>query len=147
MNQSASNELPPRLNQIVEDFELSEGREKIELLLEYAEKLPPLPGWLSGRQNKMDRVDECMTPVYVQAQVDKGKMTFFFDVPRESPTVRGYAAIMSEGLKDATPEQVLRIPADFYYRMGLQQVLTQQRMNGLASILIHMKQLALAQIH
>jgi cysteine desulfuration protein SufE len=146
MDQTDSNALPPRLKQIVEDFQICEGREKIDLLLEYAEKLPPLPRWLDGKQNKMDKVDECMTPVYVQAKADKGRMIFYFDVPRESPTVRGFAALMSEGLQDASPEEVLRIPSDFYFPMGLHQVLTRQRMNGIASILIHMKQLALTQI-
>jgi cysteine desulfuration protein SufE len=38
---------------------------------------------------------------------------------------------------------VLQVPGDFFYAMGLEQVLTHQRLNGLAAILAHMKRLAL----
>jgi len=135
--------IPARLQEIVEDFEFCEGREKLELLLEYSERMPPLPDWLNQEHDTMDQVQECMTPVYVQAQTEDGKMTFFFDVPAESPTVRGYAAVMAEGLQGTTPEEVLSVPAGFYLQMGLQNVLTQQRLNGISAILAHMKRLAL----
>ena len=70
-------------------------------------------------------------------------MTFYFDVPEESPTVRGYAALMADGLRGATPQQVLSLPGDFYQHMGLDQVLSHQRLNGIVAILAHMKRLAL----
>jgi cysteine desulfuration protein SufE len=91
----------------------------------------------------MEFVPECMTPVYVHAETQDGRMTFYFDVPAESPTVRGYAALMGEGLRQATPEQVLSVPGDFYLHMGLDKVLSHQRLNGIAAILAHMKRLAL----
>jgi cysteine desulfuration protein SufE len=135
--------LPTRLGQIVDDFALAEGREKLEMLLQFAETLPDLPDWLKGKPSEMESVPECMTPVSVAAELKDGGMVYHFLVPQESPTVRGYAAIMAEGLHGATPEQVLRLPPDFYVAMGLQQVLTPQRMNGMASIVAHVKRLAL----
>jgi cysteine desulfuration protein SufE len=135
--------LPQRLQQIVEDFQLCEGREKVELLLEYSEQMLPLPDWLPSDHTGMDQVQECMTPVYVQAENEAGRMHFYFDVPEESPTVRGFAAIMAEGLDGSTPEQVMAVPADFFHSMGLDRVLTHQRLNGLSAILAHMKRLAL----
>lgn len=141
MNTTGS-EIPARLQEIISDFQISEGREKLELLLQYAETLPPLPERFRNHQN-MEFVPECMTPVYVQAETVDGRMTFYFDVPEESPTVRGYAGVMSEGVKDATPQEVLAIPGDFYAQMGLDQVLTHQRLNGISAILAHMKRLAI----
>ena len=137
------NKIPGPLREIIEDFQFVEGREKLELLLEYAEKLPPLPDHLIGKHESMDQVEECMTPVYVDADLHNGRMSFYFDVPRESPTVRGYAAVMQEGLEGATPEEVLQVPSDFFMEMGLHEVLTQQRLNGISAILAHMKGLAL----
>jgi cysteine desulfuration protein SufE len=142
MNGNGTN-IPPKLREIIEDFEISEGREKIELLVDYAERMPPLPDWLRGEHDRMVQVHECMTPTFVQATIEDGKMTFHFDVPAESPTVRGYAAILGEGLKGATPQEVLAVPADFYEKMGLERVLTSQRLNGLSAILAHMKRLAM----
>jgi cysteine desulfuration protein SufE len=73
-------------------------------------------------------------------------MVFHFLVAPESPTVRGFAAIMAEGLRGATPEQVISLPSDFYIPMGLQHVLTPQRMNGLTAIVAHVKRLAVEQL-
>ncbi len=138
--------VPGQLARIIEDFELAEGREKLDLLMEYAERMPPLPEWVIQKRAEMDEVPECMTPVSVLAENRQGKMRFYFDVPRESPTVRGFAAMISEGLQDLTPEQILQVPNDFYQQMGLDQVLTQQRLNGISAILAHMKKLAVEEL-
>jgi cysteine desulfuration protein SufE len=138
--------IPARLGEIIEDFQICEGREKLELLLEFSEKMPALPEWLEGQHDQMDKVEECMTPVFVHAEQQDNRMSFYFDVPPESPTIRGYAALLSEGLAGATPEEILQVPGDFYREMGLHQVLTNQRLQGISAILAHMKQLAVKQI-
>jgi cysteine desulfuration protein SufE len=138
--------LPERLQEIVDDFAFCEGREKLELLLDYSERMPPLPAWLQDQHEGMDQVHECMTPVFVQSQLGDGGMHFYFDVPPESPTVRGYAALLAEGLDGLSPQEILAVPGDFYLAMGLAEVLTHQRMNGISAILAHMKRLAIAAI-
>jgi len=137
--------IPTRLQQIIEDFQMCEGQEKLEYLLEFAERLPPLPEWLHERRDSMDQVHECMTPVFVFAEKQDGRLTYHFDVPQEAPTVRGYAALLSEGLNGLTPPELLAVPGEFYLEMGLQKVLTGQRLNGISAILAHMKQLATGQ--
>jgi len=134
-------QLPPRLQQIVEDFELCEGREKLELLLYYANNLPPLPERFQGH-NDMEQIHECMSPVFVHGELNNGVMEYFFAVPAESPSVRGYAALLAEGVNGLKPEQVLAIPNDFYYAMGLQTVLSSQRLNGMRAMVAFIKQLA-----
>lgn len=140
------NGLPARLQEIVDEFEWAEGQEKLQLLLEYSEKLPLLPDRLEDRREDMDQVHECMTPVCVYAELQDGGMQFYFDIPPESPTVRGYAAILGQGLQGATPEQVVAVPADFYQKMGLHTVLSYQRLNGISAILAHLKRLALSRM-
>ena len=135
------NALPARLEEIVADFEMLEGREKLELLLDYASRFPPFPEYLQ-KPGDIEEVPECMTPVQMAAEVKDGRLYYHFVVPDESPTVRGYASLMMEGLNGCTPEQVLALPSDFYLRMGLQHVLTAQRLNGMAAILAHVKRRA-----
>ena len=137
-----SPQIPTRLHGIMQDFQDCEGREKIELLLEYSEKMPTLPSYFQTHHEHMDFVEECMTPVYVAADNIDGGFSFFFDVPAESPTVRGFAALLAEGLEGTTPEEILSIPNDFFYQMGLDQVLTMQRLNGITAIMAHIKRIA-----
>lgn len=134
--------LPPRLQEIVDDFQIIVGREKLEYLLHFAESLPPLPERLQEERDKLEQVHECMTPVFVYAEADGGRLQYHFDVPPESPTVRGYAAILQEGTKGLTPREVLDIPDEFYLEMGLNDVLSGQRLSGLGAILRYCKQLA-----
>lgn len=138
--------LTQRLREISEDFQLCESQEKLELLLDFAESMAPLPDWLEADHDHMQLVHECMTPVYIATEMVEGAMKFYFDVPRQSPTVRGFAAILGEGLDGATPDQILQIPDDFYMQLGLETVLTHQRLNGMAAILANIKRLAAAEL-
>jgi cysteine desulfuration protein SufE len=140
------NPYPARLGEIMDEFQWSEGREKLELLLYYAEKLPPLPEWLRDQHGSMQQVHECMTPVFVFSECQENRMRFFFDIPPESPTVRGFASLLAEGLDGTSPEAILQIPNDFYLQTGLQEVLTGQRLNGIGAIFAQIKRLALEAI-
>ncbi len=135
-------ELPARLAEIVEDFSFLEGREKLEYLLELAEQLEPLPERLKDQRENMDEVHECMTPVFIFTEKEDNGLHFHFDIPPESPTVRGFASILQQGLDGTSAETVTAVPDLFYYDMGLQHVLTGQRLNGIGAILAHMKTLA-----
>lgn len=134
--------LPARLQEIVDDFKFAEGAEKLELLLEFSRKMPPLPEWLHERRDAMEQVHECMTPVFVYAEAQDSALHYHFDVPPESPTVRGYAELLREGVDGASAEDILRIPGDFYQEMGLQDVLSPRRLNGVHTILAYIKRLA-----
>ncbi len=134
--------LPERLQKIVEDFEVCDGEEKLELLLEFSDNMPPLPDWLQAQQDAMEPIHECMTPVAVHAEFENGGMAYYFDIPPEAPTIRGYAAVLADGLRGATPEQVLSVPPNFFQQMGLHKVVGPQRLNGMAAMLAYLKRLA-----
>lgn len=138
---ATQNELPAKLQEIVDHFSWAQGREKLDLLLQFAESMPPVPEKYQGQN--LDEVHECMTPVFVAAEEDdEGRLTYYFDIPADSPTVRGLAAILQQGLEGATPEEVLATPGDFYQETGLQDAISYQRINGFGAILAHMKRLA-----
>lgn len=135
-------ELPARLQEIIDDFGFCEGQEKLEYLLEFAEALPPLPEQFADKRNEMEEVHECITPVFIYADRDNGRLHYHFDIPPEAPTVSGFARILQEGLDGLTPAGVQDIPNEFYLQLGLQSVLTGQRLNGISAMLLHMKNLA-----
>jgi cysteine desulfuration protein SufE len=135
-------QLPPRLEEIVDEFRWAEGREKLELLLEYSRQMPELPERLRAARDTMEQVHECMTPVFVLAEREDQGLHYYFDIPQEAPTVRGYAGVLGLGLEGAQPEEVLQIPGNFYEEMGLQDVLTPRRLNGAHAMLAYLKRLA-----
>ncbi|GAB4462320.1 MAG: SufE family protein [Anaerolineales bacterium] len=136
--------LPPKLQEIVDDFAAMSREEKLETLIAYAETFPPLPERLQDARSKMEPVPECMTPVFLfgERQPDGG-ILFHMDIPPQSPTVRGLATILANGLNGCQPEEILSVPADFFLPMNLHEAVSQQRLNGFAGVLAHMKSVAL----
>jgi cysteine desulfuration protein SufE len=142
-----SENLPPALAEIVADFRQCERQEKIALLVDYSKQLLPPPSEAVAEGGAPEAVPECMTPLSLWVVAHEGRLRFYFEVPQDAPLIRGYAAIMQQGLWDVTVEEILSIPADFYAAMGLQELLTPQRLNGLAAILAHVKRVALRQLN
>jgi cysteine desulfuration protein SufE len=139
--------LPAKLQEIVDDFAGMSREEKIETLIAYAESLPELPERFQEARSKMEPIPECMTPVFLFAEkADDGGLLFYFDIPPQSPTVRGLAAILATGLAGCKPEEVIAVPADFYAPMKLEEAISGQRLNGFRGVLAHMKQAAVEMI-
>lgn len=135
--------LPKTLQDIVDDFAGMSREEKLETLIAYAESMPDLPERFKDERAKMEPVPECMTPVFIIAEKDaNGGILFHLDIPKQSPTVRGLASILTNGLNGCTLEEILAVPADFYLPMNLQEAVSQQRINGFIGVLAHMKQAA-----
>jgi cysteine desulfuration protein SufE len=131
--------LPDGLREIVEEFRSATPRERLELLLEFSEGLPDLPDELAEKRDEMEQVHECQTPVFLFTEMEGQGVHFHLDIPQESPTVRGYAAILADGFDGATPESVLNSPDDVYNLLGLHEAITPQRLRGLHALMIYMK--------
>ena len=130
---------PASLQTIIAEFQEAAPRERLEYLLEYAMDLPDLPTRLEAKRDAMEQVHECQSPVFLHTELNNGKVEFFFDIPREAPTVRGYAGVLVEGLTGATPTEVLATPDDVYNLLGLQAAITPQRLRGLHALMQYMK--------
>jgi len=132
--------VPERLETIVRMFSEVPPDVKLQALLDYSQRLPGLPEWLSDHPERLHQVRECQTPFFLAVEIDEeGRVGLFFDVPPESPTVRGYAGILHDGLQDASAEEILSIPPDFYLKMGLAEAVSAMRLNGMAAILAAIK--------
>ncbi|HYN87657.1 MAG TPA: SufE family protein, partial [Ardenticatenaceae bacterium] len=116
--------------------------ERLELLLDYAGRLPDLPEDLKEARAQMEPVPECQAPVYLFSRFEDGKVYYNIDVPDEAPTVRGFAGILYEGLNGLPPHSVQTTPDDLYEQMGLDKVLSPQRLRGLTALLMRMKRRA-----
>ena len=132
--------LHPRLQEIADDFNALMGQERLQLLLEFAQELPPLPDRYAERHDLLEPVPECQTPLFLAAEVEPdATVHLFFDAPPEAPTTRGFAGILSEGLNGATAAEVLAVPNGFYTALGLDRVISPLRLRGISAILGRLK--------
>ena len=130
---------PPALREIIDEFSDAAPQDRLELLLEFAMDLPDLPAALHHARDTMEQVHECQSPVFLHASLQDGRMVYHIDVPREAPTVRGFAGILRTGLNGATPDAVAATPANLYQQLGLHRVISPLRLRGLSALLHRMK--------
>lgn len=128
--------LPPRLATIAERFRGAPKDLRVQALLSFSKKVPPLPEAYREDPTLLEQVHECQTPFFLATTVDEdGNVHVVFDAPAESPTIRGFAGILREGLEGESWQTVLSVPRDFYAGMGLETVVSPQRLNGMGAIL------------
>lgn len=129
--------VPEKLQTIVQTFQSAPKQLRLQLLLEYSKKVPPLPESLAG--GDLERVHECQTPFFVATEIQDEHVQFFFDAPLEAPTTRGFAGVLSEGLNGLTPDEVLETPDNFYEDLKLGEVISPLRLRGMTAIMSRLK--------
>ncbi|HSR83423.1 MAG TPA: SufE family protein [Streptosporangiaceae bacterium] len=132
--------LHPRLQEIADDFLAVPDRDRLQLLLEFAQDLPPLPARYAGHRDLMEPVPECQTPLFLAVELDEDdRVHLFFDAPQESPTTRGFAGILHAGLDGLDASQILATPGEFSTQLGLQDLVSPLRLRGMAAMLARIK--------
>jgi cysteine desulfuration protein SufE len=134
--------LPPTLEEIAGDFSSASSQEKLQLLLEFSDDLPQLPERYAGHDELLERVDECQAPLFLVVEVADDadrSVHLFFHAPAESPTTRGFAGILHEGLEGLPAADVLAVPDDAPYRFGLGEAVSPLRLRGMVAMLSRIK--------
>ena len=128
------------LETLIPRFQAADRNTRLETLLDYSKKLPPLPQRFEAeKQLGRNRVEECQTTVYLWVEIDGGGVHIHADVPREAPTVRGFVSLLARTLEGQTPDAVARLPMDLLDQLGLSETLGMTRTQGLTAILHRIK--------
>src|SRR6056297_3118843 len=101
--------VPDSLQQVIDQFARAPRSLRLQLLLEYANKLPELPEPLREDGDRFEQVEECQTPVFLASEVEDGAVRIWIDAPPEAPTTRGFASILVAGLDGRGVEEVLAV--------------------------------------
>jgi len=95
-----------------------------------------------GHDELLERVDECQSPLFLVVEVAEDEdrsVHLFFHAPAESPTTRGFAGILHEGLDGLPAAEVLAVPDDAPYRFGLGEAVSPLRLRGMVAMLSRIK--------
>lgn len=112
---------PPKLTGIIELFESLPEEEKRENLIAYSEqarKHEPREGEIFDLED-VRKDEECTDTVGVFLKVDAARRAHFRVTlgPQVQTLTKAMTSILCRGLEDATPEQILDVPADFVPRI------------------------------
>ncbi len=129
--------IPEPLDNIIATFRAADEPLRMELLVDYANKLPALPAPLrTERDLGLNQLPECRTPVFLWVEAGpSGGIELHADAPPEAPTVRGLLSVLAHGCSGAAPERVEAVPVDLIDQLGLSGVIRVQRQIGFSVVL------------
>ena len=125
-----------RLQDIIDTFSAADDELRLELLLDFSEKLPPLPERLhEQREAGVNRVRECQVPVFLWIEQEDDGVHIHADVAEEAPTVKGILAILCQAYEGAKPDEVANVPDDLLQQLRLDKQIRMTRMIGITGML------------
>jgi len=140
---TSTDDLPPALAEIVEDFGALGVPDRLQLLLDFSRGLPALPPRYTEHPELLEPVPECQSPIFLVTEIEgagqDAPVHLYFSAPPEAPTTRGFAGILAEGLDGLTAAQVLAIPDDVSHRLGLDEAVSPLRLRGMSGMLGRIK--------
>ncbi|HZU92308.1 MAG TPA: SufE family protein [Microbacterium sp.] len=131
--------VPDSLAEIRDTFLETPEADRLLLLLEFADELPPVSEEVAAHPEMYERVAECQSPVYIHLEIEDGIVTMHATAPAEAPTTRGFASILVQGITGLTPDEVLAIPSDYPQTIGLTKAVSPLRIGGMTGMLMRAK--------
>jgi cysteine desulfuration protein SufE len=75
--------LHPRLQEIADEFSAVPDTDRLQLLLEFSQDLPPLPARYAAHHDLLEPVPECQSPLFLAVEMDPdATVHLFFDAPQ-----------------------------------------------------------------
>ena len=129
-----------KLDALLADFEvLDDWEERYRYVIELGRALPPFDEQF---RNATYKVNGCASQVWIHPQLDVhgGKQVMTFTGDSDALIVKGLIAVALIIFSGKSPEHIMsQDAAAIFDRLGLKDHLTQQRSNGLASMVARIK--------
>jgi cysteine desulfuration protein SufE len=108
-------DMPQGLKTLLEDFRFADRAERIDMLIEYADRFQEVPGRIATRPfPEENHVQKCESEAYVWPEdLPDGTLKFHFAV--ENPqglSAKAWSVIMDETLSGQPLEAVAEVPCD-----------------------------------
>jgi cysteine desulfuration protein SufE len=132
------------IQELSDEFELlPDWEERIAHVIELGRQLEPL---LDEERNEANRVRGCASQVWLVSERRlEAPEKLYFRGDSDAHLVRGEIAMLMRVFSGRTPEEILAVdPRAMFARLGLKDALTQQRSNGLFSMIGRIQQEARA---
>ena len=128
------------LSEIRDDFALlDDWEDRYRYVIELGRQLPQFPEEFRNDENK---VRGCASQVWIatRSTEENGQTRLHFEGDSDAHIVRGLIAIVFALYQDATLSEILQGDAQAVFtELGLAEHLTQQRSNGLASMIARIR--------
>jgi len=124
-----------RHKKLVEELaQVTDQEARYKTIIDYGKKLVPLDEM--QRQDKF-LVQGCMSRAWLIPEFKDGKV--YFSADSEAAIVKGIVAILLEIFSGSTPQEILQFDSNFLKELGIAELLSMNRRNGLAGMIKQIK--------
>ena len=128
-------EVLPQEKEIISEFEIFDNwMEKYEYLIDLGKDLPIIE---SSYKQDENLIKGCQSRVWLFAEYDEGKVSFFAD--SEAIITKGIIALLIRVLNHQPPRHIIDAELNFINKIGLTNHLSPTRANGLLEMVKQMK--------
>ena len=121
--------------EIISEFEIFDNwMEKYEYLIDFVKDLPIIE---SSYKQDENLIKGCQSRVWLFAEYDQGKVSFFAD--SEAIITKGIIALLIRVLNHQPPRHIIDAELNFINKIGLTNHLSPTRANGLLEMVKQMK--------
>ena len=125
----------PQEKEIISEFEIFDNwMEKYEYLIALGKDLPIIE---SSYKQDENLIKGCQSRVWLFAEYDEGKVSFFAD--SEAIITKGIIALLIRVLNHQPPRHIIDAELNFINKIGLTNHLSPTRANGLLEMVKQMK--------
>ena len=125
----------PQEKEIISEFEIFDNwMEKYEYLIDLGKDLPIIE---SSYKQDENLIKGCQSRVWLFAEYDQGKVSFFAD--SEAIITKGIIALLIRVLNHQPPRLIIDAELNFINKIGLTNHLSPTRANGLLEMVKQMK--------
>lgn len=132
---------------VLAEFASLPPTDRVTLLIEYGDELPPLPVQYADPPASMERVTECQSPVYLAVTPSTqraGGVDLFVSAPPQAPVTRGFAGLLRELTDQLDAAQVAELPPDLPDHLGLDGAISPLRLRAMSGLLARVTRAAAA---
>ncbi len=120
-----------RIEQKGADLKMLEGHDRLHYLIDIAKDVTPLPNEVKIEEN---RIRGCASNLWLIGGCNEDN-TMIYKIDAEAFITKGTAKLVTDLVQDCPKDEVASLTIDDFLPLGIRELLTMQRQNGLGSLI------------
>ena len=121
-----------------DNLKMLQGYDRLQYLVDKAKEVDPLP---DAAKNEQNRIHGCASKLWIIGGADKDN-NMRYQVDGDAHITKGTAKVVTDIVNGAHRSEVANLTVDSFTPLGIKELLTMQRQNGLGELITRIIRLA-----
>ena len=127
-----------KIKEMGENLRMLEGHDRLQYLVDKAKEVEPLPDAAKIEQN---RIHGCASKLWIIGGAD-AEQNMRYQVDGDAHITKGTAKVVTDLVNGTPRKEVAKLTVDSFVPLGIKELLTMQRQNGLGELITRIIRIA-----